>query len=61
MPKRMKGIPEVVPIHEVYEAFRAGYYAGIDQQFSRAQNEESYLNVKRAAYLKKRFNHDVPK
>lgn len=61
MPKRMKGIPEVVPIHEVYAAFRAGYNAGIDYQFSRSCNEDIYLAFKRAAYLKKRFNHDVPK
>jgi hypothetical protein len=58
--KRMKGLPETVPIKEVYAAFRAGFYAGCDFNNSRSDNDHVYLAFKRAKFLKKRFNHEVP-
>jgi len=60
MPK-LKGLPATVPIHEVYNAFRFGFYAGCKfSQQSTSNDDNSYLNIKRLEYLKKRFNFEPP-
>lgn len=53
--KRIKGIPETVPIKELYDAYRAGFYAGISFENSRADDEYTFMQGKRVTYLRKRF------
>ena len=53
--RRIKGIPETVPIKELYDAYRAGFYAGISFENSRADDEYTFMQGKRVTYLRKRF------